>query len=291
MTGTEINPGLGFREIRRSPTHYDEVDFSSSHRNKTNTFYYPYSHGIPPPPVQSYPKTYLVSTKVSNDVDIENMTIAEYNLYVAKQGLDKNTLNNYSNGFTPYPHTPNTPVDKKDSDFDKILDDLFRIGADNLKGMGQDIFQDSICKQDVNLEEDWEEDGDDRDTFDMWDIMIGDVERIRQFLTPNVPEKPLRDFTRPLGSPSGLKGLLHTRNSTVIPTKLLQVDAHGVVLGSFFAIGRHFKFGLVRYHAKDDDGIFVIMDVARRIRLGAWLRACCLFIIPRTLYKPSEGWE
>ncbi|GKD41200.1 hypothetical protein Tco_1261407, partial [Tanacetum coccineum] len=121
------------------------------------------------------------------------MTIAEYNLYVAKQGLDKNTLNNYSNGFTPQffaetPHTPNTPVDKKDFDFDKILDDLFRIGADNLKGMGQDIFQDSICKQDVNLEEDWEEDGDDRDTFDMWDIMIGDVERIRQFLTPNVPE-------------------------------------------------------------------------------------------------------
>ncbi|GKC59576.1 hypothetical protein Tco_1087174, partial [Tanacetum coccineum] len=32
--------------------------------------------------------------------------------------------------------------------------------------------------------------------------------------------KPSRDFTRPLGSPSGLKGLLHTLNATVIPTKV-----------------------------------------------------------------------
>ncbi|GKA18608.1 hypothetical protein Tco_0698523 [Tanacetum coccineum] len=44
--------------------------------------------------------------------------------------------------------------------------------------------------------------------------------------------------------------------------------------------GRHFKSGLVGYQAKYDDGIFVIMDVARRSRLGAWIKACCLFIIP-----------
>ncbi|GJU23444.1 putative alpha/beta hydrolase fold protein [Tanacetum coccineum] len=94
---------------RKSPTHYDEANISSSHQNKSNTFYYPYSHDIPPRPVQSYPKNYLVSTE--------------------------------------------------------ILDDLFRIGADNLKRMGQDIVQDSICKQDVDLEEDQEEDGDNRDTF------------------------------------------------------------------------------------------------------------------------------
>ncbi|GJX65511.1 hypothetical protein Tco_0299854 [Tanacetum coccineum] len=49
-------------------------------------------------------------------------------------------------------------MDKKDSDFDKILDDLFKIGADNLKRMGQDIVQDSICEHDVDLEEDQEED-------------------------------------------------------------------------------------------------------------------------------------
>ncbi|GKC64562.1 hypothetical protein Tco_1097160, partial [Tanacetum coccineum] len=32
--------------------------------------------------------------------------------------------------------------------------------------------------------------------------------------------KPSRDFTRPLEPPSGLKGLFHTLNATVIPTKL-----------------------------------------------------------------------
>ncbi|GJZ24414.1 hypothetical protein Tco_0561873 [Tanacetum coccineum] len=168
-------------QSRRSPTHYDKADFSSSHQNKSNTFYYPYSYNIPPLPVQSYLMNYLVSTEVSNDVDIENMTIAEYNLYVAKQGLDMNTLNNYSNGFTPQyfvqlPHTPNTPVDKKDSDLVKIMDDLFRIGDENLKRMEHDIDQDSSCEQDDDLEDDQEEDGDDRDTFDMWDITVEDVE-------------------------------------------------------------------------------------------------------------------
>ena len=32
--------------------------------------------------------------------------------------------------------------------------------------------------------------------------------------------KPSRDFTRPLGPPRGLKGLLHTLNATVMPTKV-----------------------------------------------------------------------
>jgi hypothetical protein len=34
-----------------------------------------------------------------------------------------------------------------------------------------------------------------------------------------VPCKPSRDFTRPLGTSRDLKGLLHTQNATVIPTK------------------------------------------------------------------------
>ncbi|GKC52990.1 hypothetical protein Tco_1075735, partial [Tanacetum coccineum] len=123
---------------RRSPTHYDEANFSSSLRNKSNTFYYPYSHDIPPSPVQSYPKNDLVSTE--------------------------------------------------DSDRVKIMDDLFRIGDENLKRMEQDIDQDSICEQDDDLEDDREEDGDDGDIFDMWDITVEDVEQIRKCLTPNVPD-------------------------------------------------------------------------------------------------------
>jgi hypothetical protein len=31
--------------------------------------------------------------------------------------------------------------------------------------------------------------------------------------------KPSRDFTSPLGSPRGLKGLLHTLNAIVYPTR------------------------------------------------------------------------
>ncbi|GJU15831.1 hypothetical protein Tco_1143797 [Tanacetum coccineum] len=130
---------------RRSPTHYDETDFNSFHQNKSNTFYYPYSRYLHTPPVQPYPKNYLVSTK----------------------------------------HTPNTS--KMDSDFDKILDDLFRTGAENIKRMGHDIVQDGIWEQDDDSEEDQEEDDDDGDTFDMWDITVKDVERIRKFF--NVPNE------------------------------------------------------------------------------------------------------
>ncbi|GKD73516.1 hypothetical protein Tco_1331798, partial [Tanacetum coccineum] len=136
---------------RRSPTSYNEADVDSFHQNKSKTFSYPYSHNLTPPHlyfllVQPYPKNYFVSTNESNDVDIENMTIVEYNLYVAKQGLGMNPLNNHSYGFilSLNHHTQLT------------LDD--------------------------DSEEDQEEDGDDGDAFDMWDITIEDVERIRKFL-------------------------------------------------------------------------------------------------------------
>ncbi|GJV97379.1 hypothetical protein Tco_1548956 [Tanacetum coccineum] len=67
------------------------------------------------------PKDYFASTNESNDVDIENMTMADYNLY--------------------------NDDSKKDQ----------------------------------------EEDGDDEDTFDMCDITVEDVERIRKFF--NVPDE------------------------------------------------------------------------------------------------------
>ncbi|GJV36010.1 reverse transcriptase domain-containing protein [Tanacetum coccineum] len=42
---------------------------------------------------------------------------------------------------------------------------------------------------------------------------------ITDIITVCVPWKPSRDFTRPLGTPSGLKSLLHMLNATVIPMK------------------------------------------------------------------------
>ncbi|GKB34260.1 hypothetical protein Tco_0879202, partial [Tanacetum coccineum] len=60
-------------------------------------------------------------------------------------------------------------------------------GDENIKRMGHDIVQDSIWEQDDDSEENQEEDGDDEDTFNMWDITVEDVERIRKFF--NVPDE------------------------------------------------------------------------------------------------------
>nr|GEZ69234.1 hypothetical protein [Tanacetum cinerariifolium] len=112
-------------------------------------------------------------------------------------------------------------MDKKDSDFDEILDDLFRTGAENLRRMREEKVQNgcnddtskdtnhesgkllnfpifpatnefySICEHDVDLEkeEDQVEDDDDGDTYDIWDITVEDVERIRKFLSPNISDE------------------------------------------------------------------------------------------------------
>ncbi|GJT18172.1 phytochrome B [Tanacetum coccineum] len=74
----EYEPAKGRRlwddvRSRRSPTHYDETDFNSFHQNKSNTFYYSYSHYLPTPPVQPYPKNYLVSTKDITVKDVERI--------------------------------------------------------------------------------------------------------------------------------------------------------------------------------------------------------------------------
>ncbi|GJT79925.1 hypothetical protein Tco_1054267 [Tanacetum coccineum] len=66
-----------------------------------------------------------------------------------------------------------------------------------MKRIGQDIVQDSIWEQDDDLEEDQEDDGNDRDTFDKWDITVKDVNRIRKFLTPNIPDV-IEDIIQPL---------------------------------------------------------------------------------------------
>jgi hypothetical protein len=39
-----------------------------------------------------------------------------------------------------------------------------------------------------------------------------------------IPAKPSRDITRPLESPKGLKGLLHTLNAIVYPRKRTYVS-------------------------------------------------------------------
>ncbi|GKE10758.1 hypothetical protein Tco_1414309 [Tanacetum coccineum] len=138
-----------------SPTRYKGVEFNSSHRDKSVTLDFPHYYedallekyqALPillPCFRPSLPRNEhgYESPNTSNKVDIDSMIIAEYNLYIARQ--NKNPLNDHSSSFTPQffaqpPNTPNTPMDKKDSDFDEILDDLFILGAENLRRMGQD---------------------------------------------------------------------------------------------------------------------------------------------------------
>ncbi|GKA25039.1 hypothetical protein Tco_0711072 [Tanacetum coccineum] len=69
-----------------------------------------------------------------------------------------------------------------------------------------------------------------------------------------------------------LSPLYRIFESYKLSTKLYKVDRE-----MKFPSRTHFKSGLVGHHAIDDDGIFVIVDFARK--LEAWLKACCLFII------------
>ncbi|GKC37206.1 hypothetical protein Tco_1049590 [Tanacetum coccineum] len=102
------------------------------------------------------------------DPDIENMTISEYLEYEAAK---KEIIGQCS-------------IQKKSK---KPRNESTRTGAENIKRMGHDIVQDNIWEQDDDSEEDQKKDGDDRDTFDMWDITVEDVERIRKFF--NVPDE------------------------------------------------------------------------------------------------------
>ncbi|GJR90152.1 hypothetical protein Tco_0214163 [Tanacetum coccineum] len=162
------------------------------------------SKSSPTRPSQPHNECGYESPNTNNKVDID-MTIAEYNLYIARQM--KNPLNNHSYSFSPQffaqpPNTPNTPEDKKDSDFDEILDDLFSVGAKNLRRMGREKVQMGGMLthpgiQTIKAEVEGEDDDDDGDTYDIWDITVDDVERIRQFLMPIVPNE-MDDVIQPL---------------------------------------------------------------------------------------------
>nr|GEW19344.1 hypothetical protein [Tanacetum cinerariifolium] len=77
-------------------------------------------------------------------VDIDNMTLEEYMRYEVTVSSKKNETINTTHGFTyqffnqPH-HTPNPPLDKEDFTLDEILDDLFRIGAENPRKIEHEV--------------------------------------------------------------------------------------------------------------------------------------------------------
>ncbi|GJV31210.1 hypothetical protein Tco_1391610 [Tanacetum coccineum] len=79
-----------------------------------------------------------------NEVDIDNMTLEEYARYELAMSSKKSELDNPTLGFTSQffnqsQHTPNPPLDKEDSSLSEILDDLFRIGAENIRKMEYEV--------------------------------------------------------------------------------------------------------------------------------------------------------
>ncbi|GJY74259.1 hypothetical protein Tco_0478690 [Tanacetum coccineum] len=237
---------------RRSPTNYDEAYFDSFHQNKSNTFNYPFSHNLLPPhpcslPVQPYPKNYLVSTNVSNDdSDFDEilddlldmikfrigvmMTHPEIGTMKARRIRRKMVMMGifFICGIL-WSRTLN------ELDTKLILDEL-------LEEFGDEI---------VNVTMDDEEATKDPQSH-FTEIHVHSVitkpepfihtqslnplcgvfkaskpcKVDRDIITPGryVVWKPLRDFIRPLGPPSGLKGLLYMLNETMIPTKSYSDD-------------------------------------------------------------------
>ncbi|GKD53618.1 hypothetical protein Tco_1287005 [Tanacetum coccineum] len=102
---------------------------------------------------QPYTEDGLVSSNESDEVDINSMTIAKYELYIAKED--------------------------KELSFEEVFDDFFKMGAKNLRGMKQ--------------EEAEVEDCDEGNMDNIWGITVKDVERIRQLLTPTVHTLPEPD--------------------------------------------------------------------------------------------------
>nr|GEZ85390.1 hypothetical protein [Tanacetum cinerariifolium]GEZ85892.1 hypothetical protein [Tanacetum cinerariifolium] len=104
-------------------------------------------HGLPPlhhcfQSAQPYTEDGLVSSNESDEVDIDSMTIAEYELYIVKQGLRKNTLNDHSYSFTSnfcdqLPYIRNPQPDDRELSLVEVFSNLFRMGAEKLKGMKQ----------------------------------------------------------------------------------------------------------------------------------------------------------
>ncbi|GJX71932.1 RNA-directed DNA polymerase, eukaryota, reverse transcriptase zinc-binding domain protein [Tanacetum coccineum] len=157
------------RRLRRNvrskinPTKHARADFNSFHRNQSRAFDYPGYHEdieiekyyeLPPllpcfQPAQPYNEVGLVSSSESDEVDIDSMTM---------------------------PYKPNPQCEDKELSFKEVFDDLFRMGAENLRGMKQ--------------EEAKVEDCDEGNMDDIWDISVKDVGRLKQLLTPTIHTLP-----------------------------------------------------------------------------------------------------
>ncbi|GJT61778.1 retrovirus-related pol polyprotein from transposon TNT 1-94 [Tanacetum coccineum] len=149
----------------------------------------------------------------------------------------------------------------------------------DIENMTMSEYLEYEAERNDDSEEDQEEDGDDEDTFDMWDITVEDVERIRKFFNvpneideivqPLIPEPihttPPNDDYVALATKSILDELLEELGEEILNVTMDDEEAN-------FNPTKDLE-ELERLLAEEP-----MVDVVRRSRLGAWLRACCLFI-------------
>ncbi|GJV43808.1 hypothetical protein Tco_1428344 [Tanacetum coccineum] len=126
-------------------------------------------------------KKEILPHRATNEVDIDSMTIVEYQLYMANQSPRKNRLNDHTYGFTSKfcdqsSCTPIPQPEDKELSLKEVLNNLFRIGAENLRGIKQEEVQVEECNE-GNMEE-------------IWDITIEDIERLKRLLTPTIEALP-----------------------------------------------------------------------------------------------------
>ncbi|GJY65233.1 zf-CCHC domain-containing protein [Tanacetum coccineum] len=114
------------------------------------------------PPLHSCFQTPQPCTKFNSihhnsrkEVDIDSMTLDEYDLYMAMQCSKKSDVQDTTHGFISQffnqsSQTPNLPLDKNGSSFEEILDDLFRIGAEKLRRMEHEVLNRCDDETDVD---------------------------------------------------------------------------------------------------------------------------------------------
>ncbi|GKA05932.1 hypothetical protein Tco_0685052 [Tanacetum coccineum] len=141
-----------YRNLERSCTSRNRIACSKVAPVMYKNLVYPdfdeedeeYSMLPPLPPCFQTPrpctKINYISHNVENEIDIHSLTLAEYDVYMTIQCLMKSDVHDMTHGFTPWffdqsPQTPNPPLDKKDFSFEEIINDLFRIGGENLISM------------------------------------------------------------------------------------------------------------------------------------------------------------
>ncbi|GKA64645.1 hypothetical protein Tco_0764352 [Tanacetum coccineum] len=125
-----------------------------------------------------------------SEVDIENMTLKEYARYELAMSTMKSKIQVPTQGFTSQffnqsQHTPKPHLDKEDSSLDEILDDLFRIGAENIRNMEHKV--PNRCVDITDYEDSDQEDGElpDLPTFSAINEFANVCEQVKENIDDN----------------------------------------------------------------------------------------------------------